>query len=215
MSSATQAGARRGAQPRTETGPLVQWVHRRRPLLTFLFVVAALAVALAGGHPPADLVHPRADTRFWLPWALVVFGVAVRVWGSGNLRKNQEITRTGVYRMVRHPLYLGSLSVFLAFFLSFGRPLPGAALWLAMVVLVYYPTMIDEEAWLAREYPEQTEGYAHLPRLVPNLLRLPEALRTDRFTLAAAWGNLGVRSVWALPALPALIELLRWAEARL
>lgn len=214
MSSRAPAGTPRSAHPVRETGPLVQWIHRRRPLLTFVVCVLVVLLALLNPAPPADLLHPRPALLFWLPWALVLFGVGVRVWGSGNLRKNQEITRTGIYRMVRHPLYLGSLSVFLAFFLTLGEPVIGAVLWALMVALIYYPTMKDEEAWLARHYPEQTAEYSHLPRLLPNLLRLPDALRTDRFTLRAAWGNLGLRSLWAIVALPAALEMMRWVEGR-
>jgi protein-S-isoprenylcysteine O-methyltransferase Ste14 len=199
----------------SETGPLIQWIHRRRPLLTFLVCAAVVGLALLDPAPPADLLHPRGALIFWLPWALAIFGVAVRVWGSGNLRKNQEITRTGIYQMVRHPLYLGSLAVFLAFFLSLGNPVLGAVLWAAMVAFVYYPTMRDEEAYLVRHYPEQRAEYSRLPRLLPDLARLPAALRTDRFTLRAAWGNLGMRSLWALAALPAGVEVMRWVEGML
>lgn len=213
MSSKAPVNTRPAAGPAPETGPLVQWIHRRRPLLTFLVCAAVVVVALLDPAPPDDLLHPRPALLFWLPWALVIFGVGVRVWGSGNLRKNQEITRTGIYRMVRHPLYLGSLAVFLAFFLAVGNPLVGAALWLALVVLIYYPTMMDEEAYLVRHYPEQTAEYAHLPRLLPDLTRLPDALRSDRFTLRAAWGNLGLRTVWAIVAFPVAVEILRWVEA--
>lgn len=196
----------------SQTSPLVQWVHRRRPLLTAVFVVAALLAARYDGRAPADVLTPRAEPLFWLPWLLLAVGVWVRIWGAGNLRKNREITRTGVYQLVRHPLYLGSLLMFLAFFITVGHPWVGAALWLAMVVLVYYPTMMDEEAHLARLFPEQTAEYAHLPRLLPNPARLALARRTDRFTWRAAYDNYGLRSLGFLPALPAVLELLRWTE---
>lgn len=195
--------------------PLILWVHRRRPLLTALFVLGALAVALLDGSSPARLLEPRASLRFVLPWALMLVGIGVRIWGAGNLRKNQEITRTGVYRMVRHPLYLGSLAVFLAFFLTVGDPWVGVALFVAMVVLVYYPTMMSEENYLRTHFPEQVPGYERLPRLLPNLLRLPDALRNDRFTLRAAYENLGVRSLGFLVGLPAFLELLRWVKERM
>ena len=117
--------------------------------------------------------------------------------------------------MVRHPLYVGSLAMFLAMFLTVGDPLVGAVLFVAMVALVYYPTMMDEEAYLQTNFPEQTAGYIHLPRLIPNPFRLPEAIETDRFTLRSSYHNLGVRSVGFLVALPALLELLRWVETRL
>jgi len=32
----------------------------------------------------------------------------IRVWAAGHLDKGREITRSGPYRFVRHPLYLGS-----------------------------------------------------------------------------------------------------------
>lgn len=197
-----------------ETGRLVRWIHRRRPLLTFLVCVAVVGLALLDPTPPAELLRPREAAAFWLPWLLVGLGVAVRIWGSGNLRKNQEITRTGIYRMVRHPLYAGSLAVFLAFFLSIGNPVLGTVLWAGMVAFIYYPTMIDEEAWLAAHYPEQTNEYRDLPRLLPDPRRLPDAIRSDRFTLRAAWGNLGLRSLWALVALPVAVEFMRWAEGK-
>lgn len=187
----------------------IRWIHRRRPLLTAFFVVAVLTLGRLGDEPPADLIRPRLDLEFVVPWFLMILGVSIRIWGSGNLRKNQEITSTGIYRMVRHPLYSGSLAMFLALFLTVGHPLVGAALFVAMVVLVYYPTMLDEEAYLEQKFPEQTSAYAPLPRLFPSLRRFPEAMRTDRFTLRAAYGNLGVRSLGFLIALPLLLELLR------
>jgi protein-S-isoprenylcysteine O-methyltransferase Ste14 len=192
----------------------IRWIHRRRPLLTAVFVVAVIGIALVDPSPPADLIRPRPTFLFVVPWLLMIVGVAVRIWGAGNLRKNREITRTGVYRMVRHPLYVGSLAMFLAMFLTVGDPLTGAALFATMVALVYYPTMMDEERYLHAHFPEQTSDYVHLPRLLPNVFRLGDAMRSDRFTVAAARANLGLRSLGFLIALPVLLELLRWIEAR-
>jgi hypothetical protein len=136
----------------------------------------------------------------------------VRVWGSGNLRKAQEITRTGVYRMVRHPLYTGSLAFFLAYFLAVGDAAVGLGLFVALTLLVYYPTMLGEEEYLALKFPEQEAQRERVPRLIPNPLRLPAALRTDRFTWEAAYHNLGIRSFGFLLFLPLLLEVLIWAE---
>ncbi|HEX6069271.1 MAG TPA: methyltransferase [Longimicrobiaceae bacterium] len=193
----------------------IRWIHRRRPLLTAFFVIAVIGMALFDPSPPADLIRPRPTFLFVVPWLLMIIGVAVRIWGAGNLRKNREITRTGVYRMVRHPLYVGSLAMFLAMFLTVGDPVTGAALFATMVVLVYYPTMMDEEAYLQEHFPEQTADYVHLPRLLPNVFRIGDAMRSDRFTVSAARANLGLRSLGFLIALPALLELLRWIEGRI
>ncbi len=187
----------------------IRWIHRRRPFLTAVFVILLLVLAFLGDHPPADLLTPRWKPLFVIPWALVFFGIAVRVWGAGNLRKNQEITSTGIYQMVRHPLYVGSLSIFLALFLTVGNPWVGLVLFLAMVFLVYYPTMMDEEAYLVSHFPEAASGYARLLRLVPNPARLGDAMRTDRFTFRAAYHNLGLRSLSFIIILPLLLESIR------
>jgi protein-S-isoprenylcysteine O-methyltransferase Ste14 len=205
------------ARPAERQGPvpLIGWARKRRPLLTALFVLAALFYALWSDNRPVDLFDPDGSALFIVAWAAMLLGVAVRIWGSGNLRKNKEITRTGIYQMVRHPLYTGSLLMFLAYYLALGDPVVDVALFLGMVVLVYYPTMLNEEAHLLRKFPEQVGGYESLPRLVPNPLRLPEAARTDRFTVRAAYKNLGLRSLWFLLALPLLTKALIWVEGRL
>jgi len=155
-----------------------------------------------------DLLTPSGDPRFIAAWLLMVLGVAIRIWGSGNLRKNQEITGTGIYSMVRHPLYVGSLAMFLAFFLTVGDLLVGIGLFVVLVALVYYPTMLSEEEYLALKFPEQAPSREKLPRLVPDPRRLGEATRTDRFSISAANTNLGVRSIGFLIALPVFLHLL-------
>lgn len=193
--------------------PAVRWIHQRRPILTALLVLAAPAHALATRARPLDLLQVSPDPRFWLAWGLMLFGLAIRIWGSGNLRKNQEVTTTGVYRMVRHPLYTGSLAFFLAYFLTVGDVAVGVALFLALVFLVYYPTMLGEEEYLQLKFPEQAAGRASVPRLVPNPLRLGEAMRSERFSLRSARANLGLRSLWFLVFLPAFLRLLAWLHA--
>jgi protein-S-isoprenylcysteine O-methyltransferase Ste14 len=40
--------------------------------------------------------------------AVALIGEGLRLWASGHLEKEREVTRSGPYRFVRHPLYLGS-----------------------------------------------------------------------------------------------------------
>jgi protein-S-isoprenylcysteine O-methyltransferase Ste14 len=186
----------------------IRAVRRRRPILTALLVLAAPAHTLVTRAEPLDLLTPSADLRFLAAWSLMIIGVGIRIWGSGNLRKNQEITQSGVYSMVGHPLYVGSLAMFLAFFLTVGDPWVGVTLFLALVTLVYYPTMLAEEEYLSLKFPEQAASRARLFRLIPDPRRLPEAFRSDRFTLSAAGGNLGLRSLGFLAALPLFLRIL-------
>lgn len=175
-----------------------------------MLVVLAPCIALISGAAPTDLLTPRASPDFLIPWALSIFGVAVRLWGSGNLRKNEEITRTGVYALLRHPLYLGSLSVFLAYFITIGDPFVGVILFALLVGGIYYPTMLSEEEYLGFKFPGQFATYRAPPRLVPDLSRLREAIRSDRFSARAAYKNLGFRSLWILLLLPLFLRLFAW-----
>jgi protein-S-isoprenylcysteine O-methyltransferase Ste14 len=217
LSQAPAAVRREGpaAPGRRAVPPLARRIHGRRPLLTALFVAAAIGTALLDPAPPARLLEPSASLPFLLAWTLMLLGAVVRIWGAGNLRKDEEISSTGVYRMLRHPLYLGNLSFLLAFFLAVGDPWVGAALFTALVVVVYYPTMLVEEDRLWRDFPGQAAEYDRRPRLLPDPRRFPEALRSDRFSFGAARLNLGLRGVGFLVVVACGLELLRWVEARL
>ncbi len=187
---------------------LIRWIHKRRPFLTAVIVLAAPLHTLLTPARPFDLLDPGGGPRFWVAWGLIFLGVAVRLWGSGNLRKNQEITSSGPYVLVRHPLYLGSLSFFLAYFLTVGDPVFGSALFLLLTLGVYYPTMLSEEEYLTYRFPGEFAQYSPPPRLLPDPRRVGEALRTDRFEVRAAYGNLGFRGAWFIVLLPLFLILL-------
>lgn len=51
-------------------------------------------------------------TPSWRTWAIglaiALAGEAFRLWAAGHLEKSREVTRSGPYRLTRHPLYVGS-----------------------------------------------------------------------------------------------------------
>ncbi len=47
-------------------------------------------------------------------------GEALRLWAAGHIEKGREITRSGPYRFVRHPLYLGSSIMAIGFAVAAG-----------------------------------------------------------------------------------------------
>jgi protein-S-isoprenylcysteine O-methyltransferase Ste14 len=190
------------------------WITRRRGLLTVLLGLIALCDALWGEARPISFLGRNASLWALLPLSLTLAAVVIRIWGAGNLRKNKEVTRTGIYRMVRHPLYLGNSLVYLAFFLSFGNPVLGILLFLILIYPIHYPLMLQEEARLHREYPLEFEQARATPRLIPNLFAFREALATDRFSLKRAYENRAMRSLWAPILLPLVIEILIALRAR-
>lgn len=67
--------------------------------------IAALSLVdlIWGQAQSVDLFEPRCGARVAAGWGLLLAGVAIRLWAAGNLRKNAEVTMTGIYWMVRHP----------------------------------------------------------------------------------------------------------------
>jgi protein-S-isoprenylcysteine O-methyltransferase Ste14 len=184
------------------------WISRRRGLLSVVLGLIALGYALWGKAGPMDLLGPGASPYWLLPCALAVAGAGVRIWGAGNLAKNKEVTRTGIYRMVRHPLYLGNCLIFLAFLITLDGLLVGSLLFLGVLLFLHYPPMLQEEARLAQEYPEQYAAMKGTPRLLPNVLKVREAVATDSFCIHRVRRNYGLRALWGPILLPVAAEAL-------
>lgn len=94
---------------------------------------------------------------------VAVFGEAVRFWAAGHLEKGREVTTTGPYAFMRHPLYVGSTII------GVGLAVASASLVVALLVLGYLAITLTaaittEEAHLTDKfgpaYPEYREGRA-------------------------------------------------------
>ncbi len=89
----------------------------------------------------------------------VIAGLGLRVWSSGSISKNQALAQEGPYAIVRHPLYLGNLLIAFGFVTMGGRlelflPL------LAILGLIYYSTIAEEERFLRDRFGQEFEAYA-------------------------------------------------------
>lgn len=187
---------------------IFRWIGKKRGEFTVAFAAIAVIDALRGNAYPLDLFEMKPSNLLLLCWALLLGGVIVRIWAAGNIRKDREITMTGIYVMVRHPLYLGTLLIYLSFLLSLGNILLGLGLFILIILIIYYPTTLHEEETLSKEFPEKFEQYKKINLLFPNLLLLPSAIKTDKFSLKMARENVGLRSFWALILIPLLLKLI-------
>lgn len=181
------------------------WIARRRGLLTVVLFLIALAGAVWGSATPIHFVGPDREPACWLAWALTFAGVAVRIWGAGNLRKNKTVTQSGIYRMVKHPLYLGSCLIYLGFFVALGN-LALNLLIFAVLLVPHYCCMVLEEQRLAREYPGEFDAWSSTPRMIPKLPAFREALATDCFCWRQAYRNNAYRALMAPILLPLMTE---------
>ena len=130
----------------------------------------ALIPLLCGLGRPSGL-------SFWLGMVLVVLGIAVRMWASGVIFKNQVLATTGPYAFVRHPLYVGNVAVL------FGFALASALWWAAPLVvaflLFYYPPAVEyEDRKLHHMFGEQWSDWSvHVRALFPRRSPYPSAQR--------------------------------------
>jgi protein-S-isoprenylcysteine O-methyltransferase Ste14 len=90
--------------------------------------------------------------------AVTVLGEAVRIWASGHIDKGREVTRSGPYRFVRHPLYLGSAVIGVGFIIVANN------VWVALLVTAYLATtllaaMRSEEAALDAKFKGEYSAY--------------------------------------------------------
>ena len=112
--------------------------------------------------------HPEM-ARWSFPVGAVVAsgGLLLRMWASAWLIKNKELITQGPYSLTRNPLYLGSGLITLGHGLMSAVPVAPVlfpALWLAL----YWPTMRQEEDYLAMLYGIEYEAYRQrVPLLVP------------------------------------------------
>jgi protein-S-isoprenylcysteine O-methyltransferase Ste14 len=87
----------------------------------------------------------------WWSWvagfAVAALGEIVRIWAAGHIDKGREITRSGPYRFVRHPLYLGSSVIGTGFAIA-AWSIPVALLCAAYLGVTIAAAVRTEEATL-------------------------------------------------------------------
>jgi protein-S-isoprenylcysteine O-methyltransferase Ste14 len=139
------------------------WKKRLKPRL---LVVYALAIALVWFASPTP-------TGLVIGGVLVALGEGLRVWATGHLQKNEELTISGPYGFLRHPLYLGSLLI-ASGFAYMGQNLVTLTLF-GLFVLFYFGYYMPyknriEGARLESLYGDAYRRYAvAVPPLLPRL----------------------------------------------
>ena len=132
---------------------------------SIIWIVSLTEHLLFGGHLPAFTGWPGA--------ALFALGVGLRVVSFGQLGRfynpavtlhdDHQLVTTGVYRYARHPLYAGSLCLFLGFPLAF-ESAAGLALFSLLAVPVFAWRIRVEERALASRFGAQWEEYSKRTR---------------------------------------------------
>ena len=155
------------------------WLFKRRSWLPL--VLYPFAIAIMYFYP--DTTHRYiTDTG----WGLICFGVSflglvVRAMTVGFTPKGtsgrntgegqvaETLNQTGIYSVVRHPLYLGNFLMWLGLFMFVG--IWWFVLICALAYWLYYERiMYAEEAFLRRSYSARYEAWAsRTPAFLPRL----------------------------------------------
>jgi protein-S-isoprenylcysteine O-methyltransferase Ste14 len=158
---------------------------------TIIAVIARMRVALGFVSGVLVLILSRPSARsLALGMSIAAVGEAIRIWAAGHLHKSREVTASGPYRFVGHPLYVGS-SV-----MGVGLAIACSSLVVAALIALYLVTTLtaavkSEEAYLRRTFGEQYDLYRSG---VAAKRREPSAARR-RFSLQQAMANREYRAV--------------------
>ena len=125
---------------------LAEALARRRVGLGFAFGAVVLALA--------------RPTPFTLATGVAVAaaGECLRLWAAGHLNKSREVTSSGPYRWLAHPLYVGSSVIGLGLAVASGSQVVVAliALYLGATLTA---AITAEEAFLRRTFGDRYDRY--------------------------------------------------------
>ena len=126
---------------------------------TLITVIARGRVALGfvAGVLVLILAQPTGRTLL-VGMSIAACGEAVRIWAAGHVHKSREVTASGPYRFVPHPLYVGSS------IMGAGLAIACASIPVAVLIALYLGTTLtaaikSEEAYLRRAFGEQYDLY--------------------------------------------------------
>ena len=151
---------------------VVRLVARFRVALGFICGIAVFWLA----------APTRTSIMAGLPF--VVLGETIRIWAAGHLNKSREVTRSGPYRYVGHPLYFGSSLI------GVGLAIGAVTTVVVLIVLAYLAATLTsairtEQAFLSQKFGETYDEY--------RAVRV--ANDTRRFSWSRAMANREYRAV--------------------
>ena len=98
----------------------------------------------------------------WNTWAagavIAASGELLRLWAAGHLEKSLEVTASGPYRYVRHPLYLGSSLMAIGFIIA-ARSVAVGVLVGAYMLITLLAAIRTEEASLDEKFAGEYSAY--------------------------------------------------------
>jgi len=125
-------------------------------------------------------VIPHVDALAWIGVVLCIAGLAFCIWARFTLGRNwsgvvtfkggHELITRGPYALVRHPIYTGLLTMFVATVIVLGHV--AGIIAMPLVFVSIWIKLRHEEKLMLKKFPDQYAAYQrHVKRLIPFILQ--------------------------------------------
>jgi protein-S-isoprenylcysteine O-methyltransferase Ste14 len=162
-----------------------QTVYKESGLQRLRYILPLLLgwFLLAKGHRLSDPLNhrviPHLDALAWIGAVLCIAGLIFCVWARFTLGRNwsgvvtlkggHELITSGPYAFVRHPIYTGLLSMFVATVIVLGHI--AGIIAIPIVLVSFWIKLRSEEKLMLEKFPDEYAAYSHrVKRLIPFVL---------------------------------------------
>jgi protein-S-isoprenylcysteine O-methyltransferase Ste14 len=177
--------------PSSSVSQLVAGVSDPEAIVVALLARLRVPLGFGFGALVLWLAQPTARSLM-IGGLFAAFGEGLRIWAAGHLNKSREVTMSGPYRWLAHPLYVGSS------IMGAGLAIASANVVAAALVTIYLGAAItaavrSEEAFLRRTFGDRYERYR-----VASAGVMAAGNEPRRFSAARAMANREHRAVIGL-----------------
>lgn len=144
-----------------------------------VLLVAGYFLLVRGDRLPYPLnahVVPALDVIAWTGAVLCIAGLGFCIWarltlgrnwsGAVTLKEGHELIESGPYRLVRHPIYTGLITMYLASVIVLRHV--GGIVGLALVFASFWIKLSHEEKVMLKQFPDQYRAYQRrVKRIIP------------------------------------------------
>lgn len=151
-----------------------------RGTLYYNFIAIALGMTIASvlnGNSKFFFPGRWSDTVFWLGLCIMWLGLGLRIWAVITLgasfrttvetHKDQQVVRSGPYRLLRHPSYSGLILMCLGFGITLQNWLSLAFAVILPLVALLYRIYIEEAVLVSSLGSDYTKYQSETKKIIP------------------------------------------------
>jgi len=150
--------------------------HRLRYSILLVLAFFLLTRGHRLAYPLSARIVPPFELIAWAGTVLCIAGLVFCIWarftlgrnwsGAVTLKEGHELIERGPYRVVRHPIYTGLLTMFVATAIVVGHV--AGIVGLLLTLVSFWIKLSDEEKVMLRQFPDQYPAYQRrVKRIIP------------------------------------------------